>query len=475
MPANDELCTLTLEYAAALIAARHVSPVELTEAALAGVGALNPKLNGFVTVTEDAAREAARAAEREIASGTYRGQLHGIPIAVKDLFATRGVRTTAGSKILADWAPDYDATVVEKLAHAGAVGLGKLGMHEWAFGTTSDNVHFGPVRNPWNTDRVPGGSSGGSGAATAAGLAFATLGSDTGGSIRIPAAACGCVGMMPTYGRTSLYGAVPLSWSLDHAGPLTRSVRDAAIVLRAISGHDPLDPSTEKQPVPDWIDGIERGPRGLRIGVPKQYFWDGLEPEIERLTHKALAEMEAAGAQLREVDWPDVATLIGPTTAVMFAEAAAYHAPNFPSRREDYGAQVASLLDVGLKMTGTQYVQARRLMEDLRRGAADALLEGVDVLATPTMPLAAPSIESARQQDPAFRMAAFTGGFDFTGQPAISVPCGLTSEGLPAGIMFAGRRWDEASVFRAGRAYEDVRGPFPAPPVKPSRGSQKAQ
>ncbi|TAK57701.1 MAG: Asp-tRNA(Asn)/Glu-tRNA(Gln) amidotransferase GatCAB subunit A [Dehalococcoidia bacterium] len=463
MPANHELCTLTLEYAAALVASKQVSPVELTEAALARIAALNPKLNAFMTVTEDAAREAARAAEREIASGTYRGQLHGIPIAVKDLFATKGVRTTAGSKILSDWVPDFDATVVTKLNHAGAVSLGKLGMHEWAFGTTSDNVHFGPVRNPWNTDHVPGGSSGGSGAATAAGLAFATLGSDTGGSIRIPAAACGCVGMMPTYGRASLYGAVPLSWSLDHPGPLTRSVRDAAIVLRAISGYDPLDPSTEQQPVPDWIDGIERGPRGLRIGVPKQYFWDGLEPEIERLTRKALAEMESAGAELREIDWPDASSL--PMTAVMFAEASAYHAPNFPSRKDDYSPQVAFLLDAGTKTTGVQYVNGYRLMQELRRGGADAILEGVDVIAAPTMPIAAPGIEASRQQDPTMRMAAFTGGFDFTGGPAISVPCGLTSEGLPAGIMFAGRRWDEASVFRAGRAYEDVRGPFPAPPI----------
>ena len=465
MPANDELCTLTLEYAAALVASKQVSPVELTEAALSRIAAQNPRLNAFITVTEDAARVAARAAEREIASGTYRGQLHGIPIPVKDLFATRGIRTTAGSKILSDWVPDHDATVVTKLKHAGSVSLGKLGMHEWAFGTTSDNVHFGPVRNPWNTDCVPGGSSGGSGAATAAGLAFATLGSDTGGSIRIPAAACGCVGLMPTYGRASLYGAVPLSWSLDHAGPLTRSVRDAAIVLRAISGPDPLDPSTEAQPVPDWIDGIERGPRGLRVGVPKEYFWDGLDPEIERLTRKALADLEAAGASIREVDWQNPSSLVGPTTAVMFGEATTYHAPNFPSRKDDYSAQVAFLLDAGSKTTSVQYVKGFRLMQELRRGAADQLLEGVDVLATPTMPMAAPGIEASRQQDPTFRMAAFTGAFDFTGQPAISVPCGLTSDGMPAAIMFAGRRWDEASVLRAGRAYEDVRGPFPAPPL----------
>lgn len=465
MTANTELCVLSLEDAARLVASKQVSPVELTDATLARVASLNPALNAFITVTEEQARAAAREAEREIAAGRYRGPLHGIPVAVKDLFATKGVRTTAGSKILRDWVPDYDATVVTKLSEAGAVGLGKLGLHEFAFGTTSDNVHFGAVRNPWNLDHVPGGSSGGSGAATAAGLAFATLGSDTGGSIRIPAAACGCVGLMPTYGRASLYGAVPLSWSLDHPGPLTRTVRDAAIVLRAISGHDPLDLTTDARPVPDWLDGAERGPRGLRIGVPKQYFFDNLAPDIERLVRKALGDLESAGASLREVDWPQLSTYVGPTTAVMFAEASAYHAPHFPARRDDYGAQVAFLLDLGLKTTGVQYVQGYRLMQEVRGGAADAVLDGVDVLAVPTMPVAAPTIESARQQDPALRMAAFTGAFDFTGQPAISVPCGLTPDGLPAGIMFAGRRWDEASVVRAGRAYEQVRGPFAAPSV----------
>ena len=465
MTANTELCVLSLEDAARLVASKQVSPVELTDATLTRIASLNPALNAFITVTEEQARAAAREAEREIAAGRYRGPLHGIPVAVKDLFATKGVRTTAGSKILRDWVPDYDATVVTKLSEAGAVGLGKLGLHEFAFGTTSDNVHFGAVRNPWNLDHVPGGSSGGSGAATAAGLAFATLGSDTGGSIRIPAAACGCVGLMPTYGRASLYGAVPLSWSLDHPGPLTRTVRDAAIVLRAISGHDPLDLTTDARPVPDWLDGAERGPRGLRIGVPKQYFFDNLAPDIERLVRKALGDLESAGASLREVDWPQLSTYVGPTTAVMFAEASAYHAPHFPARRDDYGAQVAFLLDLGLKTTGVQYVQGYRLMQEVRGGAADAVLDGVDVLAVPTMPVAAPTIESARQQDPALRMAAFTGAFDFTGQPAISVPCGLTPDGLPAGIMFAGRRWDEASVVRAGRAYEQVRGPFAAPSV----------
>ncbi len=465
MTMTDELCLLPLEDVAARIAAKDVSPVELTEAVLTRIERLNPKLNAFITVTADRALEQARAAEREIAAGKYRGTLHGVPVAVKDLYATKGVRTTAGSKILADWVPDFDATVVAKLNDAGAVSLGKLGMHEFAYGTTSDNVHFGAIRNPWNLDHVPGGSSGGSGSATAAGLAYATLGSDTGGSIRMPAAACGCVGFMPTYGRASLHGAVPLSWTLDHAGPLTRTVRDAAIVMGAISGRDPLDPATEDVPVPDWLDGIERGARGLRIGVPKQYFWDNPDPDVERLVRKAIADLESAGASVREIDWPQLAQYGAAFVPVMFAEASAYHAPNFPSRRDDYGADVAARLDVGLTITGVQLVQAQRFLEEQRRDAADAVLDGVDVLAVPTMPVVAPTIEDTRKHDAAARMSTFTLIFDLSGQPAIAVPCGLASNGMPASIMFAARRWDEAAALRAARAYEMVRGEFPLPPV----------
>ena len=465
MTTASDLCMLSLEDVAHQIAFKEVSPVEVTQAVLDRIERLNPSLNAYMTVTGDAAMAAARAAEREIAGSGYRGLLHGVPVGIKDLFQTKGVRTTAGSKILADWIPDEDATVVRKLAEAGAISVGKLGMHEWAFGTTSDNVHFGSIHNPWDLERVPGGSSGGSGVAAAAGLAFATLGSDTGGSIRMPAAACGCVGLMPTYGRASLYGAVPLAWSLDHPGPLTRTVRDAAIVLQAISGHDPRDPATEDIAVPDMLEDIERGPKGLRIGVPKQHFWDNVEPDVLALVRKALSDLEAAGAIVREVEWPRVAGYAAPFITVMFAEAVAYHAANFPARKDDYGPQVAALLGVGTTFTGAQFASAMRFMQEERRGGADAVLDGVDVLAMPTMPVVAPTIAASRLEDPGQRMASFTGPIDFTGQPAISVPCGLTSAGLPASIMFSGRRWDEPSVIWAGRAYEQVRGDCPAPPV----------
>jgi aspartyl-tRNA(Asn)/glutamyl-tRNA(Gln) amidotransferase subunit A len=310
---------------------------------------------------------------------------------------------------------------------------------------------------------VPGGSSGGSGAATAAGLAYATLGSDTGGSIRIPAAFCGCVGLMPTYGRASLHGAIPLSWTLDHAGPLTRTVRDAALVLAAIAGFDAADPNTEERAVPDWLDGIERGAKGLRIGVPKQHFWDNLDADVERLCRKALADLQAAGAEVREVDYPQVAAYIPAVTNVMFAEASAYHAPNYPSRRAEYSPQVAGLLDLGVQATAVTYVDALRTLERARRGEADAILDGVDVLAVPTVPVPAPAIAAMREHDPTLNIVASTPIFDLTGQPVLAVPCGMTVGNLPASISFVGRRWDEAAVLWAGRAYEQVRGAFPSP------------
>ncbi len=466
-PPIRELCLLSLEDAAQLIEAKKISPVELTDAVLTRIDELNPKLNAYITVTADTARAEAKAAEAEIAAGKRRGPLHGVPIAHKDLFDTKGVRTTAGSKIFADRIPDADAAVVEKLRDAGAISLGKLGMHEWAYGGTSDNAHFGTIRNPWNTERIPGGSSGGSGAATAAGLAFATTGSDTGGSIRCPAAFCGTVGLMPTSGRVSLRGAVPLSWTMDHAGPLTRTVRDAAIMLQAMAGYDPGDPVSVERLVPEYLDGIERGAQGLRIGVPKQHFWEKLDPTVEMLTRKALKGLESVGANVINIDYRDAQAYLGAWNVVALADASAYHAAehNFPASRDGYSPPVAALLDAGLAFTGMQVAGAQRRMQIARNGEADALLQDVDVLAIPTTPNAAPTIEGMRANDETGRNIAGTAVIDFTGQPAIAVPCGLTSEGLPASISFVARRWDEPSMLRAARAYEQVRGPFPAPKI----------
>ena len=304
MPVAGQTINVSLEEAATLLRERRVSPVELTEACLARIQAVEPRLNAFVTVTADLARAEARAAEGEIAAGRYRGPLHGIPVAVKDLFATKGIRTTAGSRILATWIPEEDATVVRKLRAAGAVLLGKLGLHEFAYGISSVNPHFGDVHNPWDTTKIPGGSSGGSAVAVVAGEAYAALGSDTGGSIRIPAALCGCVGLKPTYGRASLFGAVPLAWSLDHPGPLARTVRDVAIATQAISGYDPRDPISADRAVPDLLAGIERSARGLRVGVPTDHVWEECDAAIARAVRAAIETLARAGADVREIRWP---------------------------------------------------------------------------------------------------------------------------------------------------------------------------
>jgi len=463
---NDDVCVLSLEAVAAEIAARRISPVELTRTLLDRIERLNPLLNAYITVTGEQALTEARVATDAIARGEYRGPLHGVPIAHKDLFATRGVRTTAGSKILAEWIPERDAPVVERLRAAGAISLGKLGMHEWACGITSDNPHFGAIRNPWDTERIPGGSSGGSGAAAAAALACVALGSDTAGSIRIPSHFCGCVGLMPTYGRVSLRDVVPLSWTLDHPGPLARTVRDCAIVLQAIAGPDADDQSTAHVPAPDYLAEIERGPKGLRVGLPRQHFWEQLDADVERLVRAAINGLEAAGAEIRETDFPDAQEWNTAATTILIVEAAAYHAPYFPSRKQDYGEDVARVLDAGAAVPGTAYVNARRALERARGGAADALLDGVDVLAVPTVPFPAPTIASIREgADATGRGIALTALFDLTGQPVLTVPCGLTSAQLPVGVSFVARQWDEATLLRAGRAYEQVRGAFPLPPI----------
>jgi aspartyl-tRNA(Asn)/glutamyl-tRNA(Gln) amidotransferase subunit A len=410
-----------------------------------------------------------------------------VPIALKDLVATAGIRTTAASKILADWVPDEDATVVRLLKEAGAVILGKLNMHEFAYGATSVSPHFGPVRNPWNTDCITGGSSGGSGAAVAADLCFAALGSDTGGSVRIPSALCGIVGLKPTYGRVSLDGVVPLAWSLDHVGPMARSARDCALVLQAIAGPDARDPSTAEELVPDFAAALDGEAKGLRVGVPRNFTFDRLDEElgpllrqtfatvgaadrdkgVVALIERALETLSAAGAEVREVDLPVLDNYAACDILIMVSEAAAYHFRNYRDRPQDYGDDVRQLLALADNIQGSQYAHAARRRDEARR-EADSLLDGLDVLAMPTCPLAAVPIDSLSEHDPTLELGRYTGAFDLTGQPAVSVPCGLTSKGLPVGLQLVGRRFDEATVLRAAHAYEAARGALPPPPVSPA-------
>jgi aspartyl-tRNA(Asn)/glutamyl-tRNA(Gln) amidotransferase subunit A len=461
----EGLPRLTLESAAELVRARRVTPLSLAESCLSRIAALEPRLNAFITVTADLAREQAREAEREIAGGRYRGPLHGIPVGVKDLFATYGIRTTAGSRILATWIPDHDATVVRKLRDAGAVLLGKLGLHEFAYGISSVNPHYGDVRNPWDTTKMPGGSSGGSAVAVVAGEAYGALGSDTGGSIRIPAALCGCVGLKPTYGRASLFGAVPLSWSLDHPGPLARTVRDVAVLTEAIAGYDPRDPASADRPLPELLEAIEVGPEKLRIGVPLEHVWDECDPGIAAAVRDAIQALAGAGADVREVRWPRAAEYAKAASAILGVEARAYHEGAFPGRAAEYGPLVRARLAAQGDVDAETYARSMRLLLEARAGTADRDLDGVDVLAMPTVPSRAWTLEQAKEVGRPSEWTRITRIFDLTGQPAVSVPCGQDPDGLPIGIQFAARMWDEAAALRAARAYELVRGPFPLPPL----------
>jgi len=464
MPATtQDTLRLTLEAAAEAIRTGRLSPVSLVESSLARIKALEPRINAFITVTAELAREQARQAEREIEAGRYKGPLHGIPVAVKDLFATKGIRTTAGSRILADWVPDEDATVVRKLREAGAVLLGKLGLHEFAYGISSVNPHFGDVRNPWDTTKIPGGSSGGSAVAVVVCEAYATLGSDTGGSIRIPAALCGCVGLKPTFGRASLGGAVPLSWSLDHPGPLARTVRDVAIAMTAIAGYDPRDPVSANRSVPDLLAGIDRGAQHLRVGVPTDHVWDDCDPAIAAAVRGAIEALARAGADVREIRWPRAADYAKAASAILGVEARAYHEGAFPGRSSEYGPLVRARLASQGDVDADTYARSMKLLLEARAGGADRDLEGIDVLAMPTVPTRAWTIEQAKDIARPSEWTRITRIFDLTGQPAISVPCGMDGDGLPIGLQFAARMWDESAALRAARAYELVRGAFPLP------------
>ncbi len=448
---------------APLIKTGALSPVDLTLAFRTRIEALDPQLNAFITLFWDGALAAARQAEQEIQEGLYRGPLHGIPVALKDLVYTRGARTTGGSKVLQGFLPGEDATIVDKFRAAGAIFLGKTGMHEFAYGPTGINPHFGPAHNPWSLGRITGGSSSGSAAAVAAGLCSAAIGSDTGGSIRIPASLCGIVGLKPPYGRVSRYGVLPLAWSLDHVGPMTRTVEDAALVLNAIAGYDPKDPASASAPAPDFAQGLRTGVRGLRVGVVKDYFFQRLDPEVGGAVLQAANILAEQGALVEEVALPLVhqASLI--SAPILQSEASAYHLPFLRARGEEYSADVRLRLLAGLAVTGPMYLNAQRARALMTQRAL-ALLERVDLLLTPTTPIAATAFDEVsvtleqRTETIANALTRLTCPFNLTGFPAISVPCGFTRSGLPIGLQLVGRPWDEAMVLRAAYAYEQSTG-----------------
>ncbi|MFQ5460507.1 MAG: amidase, partial [Anaerolineae bacterium] len=374
----------------------------------------------------------------------------------KDLFDVAGVPTTAGSALRAQAVAKADSTVVSRLRAAGAVILGKSHTHEWALGTTSNNPHFGPARNPWDTDRIPGGSSGGNAAGLAARLFAGAVGSDTGGSVRIPAALCGVVGLKPTRGLVSLRGVVPLSWSLDHAGPMARTAEDAALLLDAIAGFDAGDPASRRPPEgPPVAPGLRGDPRGLAIGIPADYFWDEVVPEVAALCRQAVAVLEDAGARIVEVPplgWRAAARASG---RILLADAAAYHQATLAENAVAYGADVRARLETGLGLAGVDVARARREMDVWRRRLED-LFGHVDLLATPTTGNTAEPIAGIEGVAAAASLTARTSPFNLTGLPAASVPCGFTAAGLPVGLQLVGREWQEATVLRAAAAYQAV-------------------
>jgi aspartyl-tRNA(Asn)/glutamyl-tRNA(Gln) amidotransferase subunit A len=470
MAHENDMLALDVAALSARLRAKEMSPVEVTEAYLGRIDALDSKLRAYITVTADVARSAAKAAEGEIQAGRWRGPMHGVPVALKDLVYTRGIRTTGGSKILADFVPTHDATVWSRLANAGAVLLGKLNLHEFAYGITSTNPHWGTVRNPYDPERIPGGSSGGSAAAIVGRMAAATIGTDTGGSIRIPAALCGCVGLKATYGRVNRYGVVPLAYTLDHVGPITRTVRDAAMVLNVIAGQDPNDSTSSEKPVPDFTAALGKDLKGIRVGVIRELN-DGLSDEVAKSFQTALAQLSALGATVETVSIPSLAASSIVTAVITWAEALEVHEQWMRTRAHEYGADVRRLLEMGMAVPATSYVRAQR---GRARILADALgaLESRDVLVAPTSAIPAPKIgessvlgEGGAGVDVVQSILRFTSPFDATGQPALAVPTGLSPGGLPLSMQIIGRPFDETTVLRVGDAYERARGQLPAPKI----------
>ena len=423
-------------------------------------------MNAFITVFREKSLDSARRAEAEIGNGQDLGPLHGIPIALKDIIYVEGTRSTAGSNFFAEESPQFDAALVSKLRDAGAIIIGKTNLHEFAFGVTTENPHFGATANPWDTARVPGGSSGGSAAAVVAGCCAGALGSDTGGSIRIPAAVCGHVGLKPTFGRISVHGVLALAQSLDTVGPMCRYVHDAALMMNALAGYDRRDVHSENRPVSDYTDGFDRSIRGRRAGLPKQHFFDNLDPEVERVVGEAIRVLEGLGMEIVELDLPSAPTGHEVTLTLLTAEAGEFHQERLAAHREDYGVDVRELLEDGLALSATDYVKTVRVREIVRREFSQAF-EEVDCILSPTAPVPAPlrsthdlsgGSESNRIRP---RLTRNTRLINLLGLPSVSVPCGFiqvensdSKAGLPVGLQIAGPWWSEKTLLQVAHAYE---------------------
>ena len=456
----------TITEVAERIRSREISPVELTRAMLDRIAALDGELKSYATVMAEQAMTAARAAEAEIVARRYRGPLHGVPIAVKDLCFTTGVATMGGAQVLRDFVPDFDGTVVQKLNDAGAVILGKLNLTEGAM--AGYNPSFDIPINPWGADRWAGASSSGSGVATAAGLCYGSLGSDTGGSIRFPAAACGTVGIKPTWGRVSRYGVLALAESLDHVGPMTRSAADAGIMLQVLAGHDPNDPTSLRAPVPAMLSGLGKGVDGLRIGVDERYIGDDVDAEMAESVLSGARLLESMGAQLVTVEMPDTLPFSRAWGVLCSAEAAAAHRDTFPSRADEYGPWFRGWLEKGSGYSAAEYAAANQVRLACN-GILAGIFEEIDVLACPSMRTPPGRVTPEELYGPMgedeWTWGRFTIPYDFNGAPTISLPAGLNSEGLPLSIQFVGKHLAEPLLVQVGDAYERATQHNLRPPV----------
>ncbi len=445
---------------------RRLSPVEVVNTLLDRIEAVDEELNAFITVLPEKALEEAARAEKEMLAGEYRGPLHGVPVGLKDLIYTKGVRTTMGSAFFEDYVPDYSATVALKLEEAGAIIIGKTNTHELAYGATGDLSRFGPTRNPHNPDRISGGSSSGSGAAVAAGLCYAALGSDSAGSIRIPSALCGVVGMKPTFGRVSKSGVFPLSWTLDHVGPLTCTVQDNALLLNALAGHDPEDPYSADRPAEDFARDLQRDVRSGVVGVPASFYFEHVEGEVERRVTEAIDVFRALGTEVREVEIPHLHKTLKAQRLTLAAEAYAVHEERLKSEPEKFDDETRQHILDGEHLKAHRYARAQqtkwRSLEEFER-----VLRKVDVLLTPTVPIAATEIGQRETNIGDYKefidltLTRLTGPTNLNGLPSLSIPCGFVGPGLPVGLQLIGRPFDEATIYRYAHAYEMAASPEP--------------
>ena len=457
----NSLCAISIKEAADLISAHKVKPSELVEAHIERINATDDKLNSFVTILSESALQSSFIAEKEIMNGNYRGPIHGIPIGLKDLYDTAGTITTVGSKIYRERLPQEDATVVSRLKEAGAIVVGKLQMHEFALGATSINPHDGPARNPWDTERITGGSSGGSASSVAAGQCMASLGTDTGGSIRIPSALCGIVGLKPTFGRVSRKGVFPLSWTMDTVGPMTRTVEDAALMLNAMVSFDPSDPGSSPHETEDFTSKLGLGIKGITIGVPQEYFYETTSPEVKEALNSAEKVFESLGAKVIPISIPVLEHSLAISGTIMLTEAASVHERNLKDRPFDIGDDVRLRLTQGSLYSAVDYLKAQRGRHEFNN-QIDKAMETVDILLAPTVGIGAPKIDDKTVvlngvEYPALAlMPRLTRPHNICGLPTISIPCGFTSSGLPIGMQLAGRAFEDSVVIQTANAYENA-------------------